>query len=421
MDAGNSQEVRAMYRYSESMRMFERAALWTPGAAQTMSKQPEKFVLGAFPAFLVRGNGALVECADGHIYCDWICGLAAITLGYAYDEVDRAVVEQLHRGVSFSLPTPLEANTAEQICAAFPCGQDGAVRFVKTGSEADAGAVRIARRATGRDVIVACGYLGWHDWAIVRNPQHPDAALAKHTGTVAAVMMEPALLEAPKPGFLEAVKEKAHAAGALLIFDEVVCAGRWALGGGQEYYGVVPDLCTWGKGLSNGYALSGITGPRDLMKNAETVSGTFGGETVGLAACKATLRIYRERPVIEYLWRTGNELQYRLNAAFTGYGFGDGSAVRARCHGYGVHPKITWDGEQAELAAAVFWQECAANGVLFHPSGFNVSYSHGPAELDLTMQAVEAALKYMGGPLHDGDFAKVLKGKPPAKNPFRPA
>ena len=434
--------------YPESERLLPLARKVTPLGTQTRSKGAQAFVEGAWPAFINRGQGAWVWDVDGNKFCDWMCALGPVTLGYCYPSVDEAVRRQLNKGTIFSLPSPLEAECADALLAML--GLPEQARFIKTGSESTEAAIRIARKATWRDKIftIRTGYHSWHSWFQASKPDHPGVprsygsllelfsynnleelerifALAESGvltgGLPAAVIMEPTLIEPPKPRFLEGVRKLCDDYGVLLIFDEVVCGFRWAIGGGGEYFGVRPDLACFGKGMANGMPLACVVGPERLIKHADVVSGTFGGECLSLAACLEVLKIYRQQPVIEHLWKTGNELMYRLNAAFTHSGFGDGSQVRARCIGYGVHPKIVWEGEQADLAAAVFWQECAANGVLFHPSGFNVSYSHGPAELEFTSNAVAAALQYMGGPLHDGDFARALKGKPPAANPFRPA
>src|SRR5215468_2134626 len=160
-----------------------------------------------------------------------------------------------------------------------------------------------------------------------------DAALEGHHGRVAAVMMEPVLLETPAPGFLAGVKAAAHRHGALLIFDEIVSGFRWAVGGAQEHFGVVPDLATFGKGMANGLPLAAVVGPRELMREFEDVfvSSTFGGDALALAACRATLDEYARRPVIEHLWRMGRRFQE---------GFASLAArlrVPARCIGYPVH------------------------------------------------------------------------------------
>src|SRR5262249_21387766 len=143
----------------------------------------------------------------------------------------------------------------------------------------------------------------------------------------------------PVKGFLEGVKALAHRHGALLIFDEIISGFRWAAGGAQEYFGVVPDLATFGKGMANGLPLSAVVGRVELMREFEDifVSSTFGGDTLALAACRATLDEYARRPVIEHLWRIGRRFQEGFTALAARLG------VPARCIGYPVHPRIVID------------------------------------------------------------------------------
>ena len=416
--------------FAQSIAWLARARRVVPGTSQTLSKGPAMFVEGAYPVFLERGQGARVWDVDGNEYVDYIMGLASITLGYAYPAVTEAVARQLARGSIFSLPHPLEVEVSERLSEIIPCAE--MVRFVKTGSEADAAAVRVARAATGRDVVVFAGYHGWHEWYAITTPRSKgipkDASrlvapfqyndldsleriLEEHHGQVAAVMMEPVLLDAPASGFLAGVKAAAHRHGALLIFDEIVSGFRWAVGGAQEHFGVVPDLATFGKGMANGLPLAAVVGPRELMREFEDVfvSSTFGGDTLALAACLATLDVYRREPVIEHLWRMGRRFQEGFTALAERLG------VPARSLGYPVHPKIVIEHrsfERQRLLMSLFLQETAARGAIFHFAGFNISFSHAERDVDETLAACEAALRIVGDALADGKVAERLRGKP---------
>jgi glutamate-1-semialdehyde 2,1-aminomutase len=420
-----------------SGRSFERSMAWlararavVPGTSQTLSKGPGMFVEGAYPVFLERGRGSHVWDVDGNEYVDYILGLASITLGYAYPEISEAVARQLERGSIFSLPHPLEVEVSERLIEVIPCAQ--MARFVKTGSEADAAAVRVARAATGRDVVLYAGYHGWHEWYAVTTPRSKgipkdfarlvvpfeyndlaslEAALDEHKGRVAAVIMEPVLLDAPASGFLAGVKAAAHRHGALLIFDEIVSGFRWAVGGAQEHFGVVPDLATFGKGMANGLPLAAVVGPRELMREFEDVfvSSTFGGDALALAACRATLDVFRREPVVGRLWRMGRRFQEGFAALATRLG------APARTVGYPVHPKVVIDHRSPEaqrLLMSLFLQETAARGAIFHFAGFNVSYSHTEADVDQTLDACAAALRAVGEAAADGRVAERLRGKP---------
>ncbi len=420
-------------RFDSSMAWLARAREVVPGASQTLSKGPDMFVEGAYPVFLDHGRGCRVWDVDGNQYVDYILGLASITLGYAYPAVTEAVARQLERGSIFSLPHPLEVEVAERLRDLIPCAR--MARFLKTGSEADAAAVRVARAATGRDVVLFSGYHGWHSWYAITTPRSKgipkdfsrlvapfeynelgslERALDEHRGRVAAVIMEPVLLEAPAPGFLAGVKAAAHRHGALLIFDEIVSGFRWAVGGAQEYFGVVPDLATFGKGMANGLPLAAVVGSRELMGEFDDifVSSTFGGDTLALAACLATLDEYGRRPVIARLWRVGRRFQEGFTAIAARLG------VPARSIGYPVHPKIVIDHPSPEterLLVSLFLQETARRGVIFHFAGFNVSFSHADADVDESLQACEEALRVVGAALADGRIAERLRGKPYAE------
>jgi glutamate-1-semialdehyde 2,1-aminomutase len=424
----------SLSRYPMSDKWHAKAIERTPSGSQTMSKARSRYG-SAHPAFLEAGIGAWVTDVDGLTYCDWSCGLAAITLGYQHPAVNDAVVTQLTKGVSFSLPTRLEAMVAEQLCDVFPCGQNGMVRFTKTGSEADSAACRIARRATGNVVILASGYLGWHDWALSRNALHPgiprednvysfpyndvacvDGLLRTHKPDVAAVFIEPVLFDEPKPGFLHDLRRLCDDHGVLLIFDEVVCGGRWALGGAQEYFGVMPDLCTFGKGLANGYPLAGIVGRKDLMQYADTISGTFGGEALSLAACQATLAVYRKEEVVAHMWSIGKILVGQLAEAMYKYDL----AGVVSLEGYPVHPRLKFHVQHANACMTLVLQELARYGVLIHPGGWNVSLAHDMDEVRHTAAAFDIAFEVLANALKEG-FAPYLAGTLIEPSPFQRA
>ena len=418
------------HSFDRSMAMLARARRSIPGASQTLSKGANMFVEGAYPVFLQRGQGCRVWDVDGGEYIDYVLGLASITLGYAYPAVTEAVARQLGEGSIFSLPHPLEVEVAERLIEVIPCAEQ--VRFLKTGSEANSAAVRVARATTGRDVIVYCGYSGWHDWYAITTPRSKgipkdfarfivpfnyndlsslDRALDEHYGKVAAVIMEAVLLDAPGPGFLEGVRKAAHDHGAVLIFDEIVSGFRWAVGGAQEYFGVAPDLATFGKGMANGLPLSAVVGRAELMREFEDVfvSSTFGGDTLALAAAQATMDEYRQKPVVAHLWAAGRRFQDGFKRAATRTG------VPADCVGFPVHPKIVFRHAREEtnrLLMSLFLQETGQRGVIFHFAGFNTSFSHSDADVDQSLEACEAALRIVGEALADGRVVERLAGQP---------
>ena len=449
-----------MERYKKSQEYLERALKVTSGGAQTLSKRANRFPQGAYPVALQYGNGAHVVDVDGHRYLDMICGLACMTLGYPthVDDCDlnqptdrpeiNAAVQQMIDGVSFSLATDNEAEVAEKLCAMIPCAEQ--VRFVKTGSEANEAAIRIARKATGRDIVltIAEGYHSWHSWFQALKPQHPgipdtyqqivrafpynhleelEWQFRVHNTNTAAVILEPCHYEQPNEGFLEGIRSLCTEHGAVLIFDEMVTGFRWANGGAQEYFGVTPDLATFGKACANGFPLSFVCGKADLMQHADVVSGTFGGEAVSLAACNAVLDIYKTEPIIETLWARGEQFQSGFNAMAEAVGMPvvcDGFAVKPRIKftpGESFHTAVNWPNGGSiptdTLAMSLFLQETALRGVLWHPAGGNISAAMTKEDIDSALNSMTLSLMIVQKALDSGDWS-VLKGLPIQSTPF---
>jgi glutamate-1-semialdehyde 2,1-aminomutase/spore coat polysaccharide biosynthesis protein SpsF len=401
-------------RIAASDETWRRAEALIPAGTQTLSKGPTQFVRGFAPKYLVRGEGCNVWDADGNRYIDYPMGLGAVTLGHARPEVVEAVHGQLALGTAFSLMNPLEVELAERICAMVPCAEQ--VRFGKNGSDATTACIRAARALTGREHVARCGYHGWHDWALdeshgVRARGVPAAnralthsfayndagslrsVLAGHA--CAAVIMEPVSDTPPAAGFLEEVREAAHQAGALLIFDEVITGFRYARGGAQEYFGVIPDLACMGKGVANGLPLSIVCGRREAMKIFEEVffSLTFGGETTALAAALATLDVMEREDYWVHAWRIGTKLQqgyrdlaarFRLDHVIHCAGMAPWTIVQFRdAHG--------WSSLQLKT---LFQQEMIRRGVLFSGSQF-LSLAHTDAVVDETLDACREAMRVL--------------------------
>ncbi len=388
-------------RYAASEAMLDRARQTIPLGAQTFSKSVTQYPLGVSPYFAARGQGSKLWDVDGNEYIDFINGLASVTLGYNDPDVTAAVKAQVDHGTIFSLSSPLEAEVAERLVAVVPSAE--MVRFGKNGSDATAGAVRVARAYTGRDHVLVCGYHGWQDWyigATARNRGVPestralthtfpyndlaalDRLLDEHAGQVAAIVMEPMNVAFPAAGYLEGVRERATKHGAVLVFDETITGFRVANGGAQELFGVTPDLTTLGKGIANGYPLSAVCGRRDLMMLMEEIffSFTMGGETLSLAAARATLDKVVREPVTRHMATLGTALR-------------DGTAALVERHRLGEvlslsgHPSWTFllikdhpDASAFEIKT-LWLQEIFARGLLSLGS-HNMSYAHSQADVD---------------------------------------
>ena len=316
-------------RYISSEELLQRSLKTIPLGTQTYSKSKTHYPYGVSPYFITHGQGSHVRDVDGHEYIDFVNALTAITLGYNDPDVNQAVIEQMTKGTIFSLPHPIEIEVAEKIVEMVPGAE--MVRFGKNGSDATSAAIRLARAYTKRDRIARCGYHGWHDWYIGSTSKHlgiPEVVrelthsfsynnidsleqiFQQYPDQIAAVILEPMNIVEPQPGFLEQLKEITHEQGAILIFDETITGFRFAQGGAQEYFNVIPDLATFGKGLANGFPLSAITGRAEIMALMEEVffSFTFGGETLSLTAALTTMNKLQREPVIETMTQQGNKV-----------------------------------------------------------------------------------------------------------------
>lgn len=418
-------------RYSRSEAYLTRAERVIPLGSQTFSKSKTQYPYGVSPYFATHGQGCRLWDLDGNEYLDCVMGLAAVTLGYNDAGVNAAVVEQLGKGTIFSLASPLEAEVAEHICAMVPCAEQ--VRFGKNGSDATAGAIRLARAYTGRDHVAVCGYHGWQDWYIgstARNKgvpkavcelTHPftyndlaslDALFDAYPNGIAAVILEPMNVAEPAPGFLEGVRERCTRHGALLVFDETITGFRFANGGAQQHFGVMPDLATFGKGLANGFPLSALAGRKDLMREMEEIffSFTFGGETLSLAAALAVLRRLEDEPILAGIAQRGERLKQRLAECVERHGLTDILTVTGHPAWSFLLIKDSPTASQWEIKTLLM-QEMLARGVLWLGS-HNLSHAHREIEIDTLLAIYDEVLALLSQALREERLKAMLKCQP---------
>jgi len=426
-------------KLTRTRQLLARARKIIPSCSQTFSKCPTQFVQGVAPAFIIRGRGSHVWDVDENEYIDYPMALGPVILGHNDLDVSAAVVRQMRDGVTYSLPHPLEVEVAELLAEIIPCAE--MVRFGKNGSDATAGAVRVARAFTGRDIIACCGYHGWQDWYVgitTRNKGVPkavqkltqpfvyndirslDRIFEKNHGKVAAVVMEPVGVVPPKDGFLNEVKKLAKKNGALLVYDEIVTGFRLALGGAQEYFGITPDLACFGKAMGNGFPIAAVVGRKDVMAVFDEVffSFTFGGETASLAAAKATIKKMRTRNVIGHLWEQGRKLQDGYNVLAGEFGV----AQNTGCIGLAPRTVLTFKnarGAESLVYKSFFQQECLKRGVLFS-GGQNLCFSHSDADIEHTLLVYRTVMELFAQAIKTGTVQNRLEG--PAVQPvFRRA
>lgn len=323
--------------------LWKKAKTIIPTGNQLLSKRSERFLPKNWPSYYKTAKGCKIWDLDDNEYYDFAqMGVGSCILGYANDEVNAAVIHAVSNGSMSSLNSYEEVQLAEKLIELHPWAQ--MARFARTGGEACAIGVRIARAASGKDKVAFCGYHGWHDWYISSNigdSKNLDEQLIpglkpagvprqmKHSSIpfyyndidslkkivaenndLGVIIMEPLRNVLPKEGFLQEVKNIAKKIGAVLIFDEVTSGFRMNNGGIHMTFGVEPDMAIFGKALGNGFPISAIIGKREIMEAAESsfISSTFWTERVGYVAALKTLEIIKRDKVYQNLLKYGNQI-----------------------------------------------------------------------------------------------------------------
>jgi len=420
-----------------SVELFDRARPLMPGGVNSPVRAFRG--VGGTPIFIARAQGARVEDEDGRSFIDYIGSWGPMILGHTHPAVVEAVQRQITRGASFGAPSRLEVEMAEQLTARVPSLER--VRMVNSGTEATMAAVRVARGATGRAKIVkfeGC-YHGHGDSFLIKAgsgaatfgvPDSPgvtdgtarDTLTAgfndlervarrfdEHPGAIAAVIVEPVVgnmgVVAPRPGFLEGLRDVCTRHGAVLILDEVMTGFRVARGGAQERYGVRPDLTTLGKIIGGGLPVGAYGGRADLMslvapEGPVYQAGTLSGNPLAMAAGLATLRQIDATPgFYGELERLGARLETGLGRVIAGAGY----PCRVARVGsmwtlfFTAGEVVDWAGaSQCDTARyGRFFHEMLRRGISLAPSQFEanfISIAHADADIDETIAAAATAL-----------------------------
>ncbi len=409
--------------FTRSNALLKRARKIIPLGAQTFSKSFIQYPIDHAPLFVTHGQGAYIYDVDGNQLVDLVSGLLPVILGYHDSDVDEAIRRQLVNGISFSTSTALEADLADILCELIPCAE--MVRLGKNGSDSTNCAVRLARAYTGREVILSSGYHGWHEWSLwntERSRGVPSQSTAhflygdRESVTdmqphhVAGIIIEPE----NDPEFLQWLRDYCDMHGIVLIFDEIITGFRWAMGGAQEYFGVTPDLATFGKAMGNGMPISAIVGKREIMKLCEPpnnifYSGTFQGETLSIAAAIACINKLVEFDVPKTLNERGIGLSVAIRSMIRKAGL--------TCIDFYGHHAMTrlkfsaQEGATADQIKTLFLKSMIQNGVLIIGS-HNLSFSHREPELKRVFQTYERTINLIKETLENGTIAKELGNIP---------
>jgi len=360
---------------------------------------------GDAPYRMSRTAGCRVWDDRGREYLDYIMALGAVALGYGHPAVAAAAHAAIDAGVVGPLAPELEETVAAELCRLMPWIER--IRFVKTGAEGVAAAVRLARVTTGRAEVLGCGYHGWLDWCQTgagRGTPDPVRALyaelpfndAERTRSLirrrgdrlAAVVFEPVILEPPRPEWIAVVQEETRRVGAVLIVDEIKTVCRLAIGGGCERFGIRPDLVVLGKAIANGFPLAAVGGRAQVMEGVRRtwISSTLATEMVALAAARATLEVMVSADVPAHLERVGGRLLTGLHALAERY---PGVVTAARGIGPMCHLECRTEPVSGRLA-----RDAARRGLLFKRSAYNfVSLAHDEATVDRTLGLLDDVLQ----------------------------
>jgi glutamate-1-semialdehyde aminotransferase len=385
----------------------ERAELVIPGGTSTGSKRAAALwgkgdgegkgeAAHDVPTHYISARGCRVVTAEDQTLIDCTMALGSVALGYADEQVLQLALNAAALGAVSGLPHVSEVELAERLCETVPCAEQ--VRFFKSGAEAVAAAVRVARAATGRSKVVCSGYFGWHDWAssgrgipngatqdVAHVPFDDVAALERACAAagadLAAVVLEPVVEKLPSEEWIAAARTQCTQRDAVLVFDEIKTGFRLRTAGYQEYSGVQPDLATLGKALANGFPLAALVGRAAVMEAASRtwISSTLAGESVALSAALAVLDRFERDNVSKTLWSTGEAMMHALQAAIRSSGV-------PGVHVQGIPPM--WFLTFADPAVErLFLARAAQHGVLFKRGPYNFP---ALAHDEKTVEAIEA-------------------------------
>jgi glutamate-1-semialdehyde 2,1-aminomutase len=422
---------------SSGQKLWRRAKRLIPGGNMLLSKRAEMFLPDQWPTYFSKARGCRVWDLDGTEYIDMsLMGIGTNTLGYGHPEVDAAVRSTIDAGNMSTLNCPEEVYLAERLVELHPWAE--MVRLARSGGEADAVAVRIARAATGREKIAICGYHGWHDWYLSANLSdggnlaghllpglEPNGVPASLRGSVlpfnynrfdelealarshdlAAVVMEVSRNQGPADGFLEKVRELTRRRGIVLIFDECTSGFRQAFGGLHKLFGVEPDVAIFGKALGNGYAITAVIGRRAVMEAAQTsfISSTFWTERIGPVAALKTLEVMERLRSWETITATGGVLAARWQALARKHGLG------LSVSGLPALGTFTFAGPRALAYKTLLTQEMLTRGYLA-ATGVYVCTEHTPQIVEDYFAALEPVFGLIKECEEGRDVSTLLKG-----------
>lgn len=419
--------------------LYIKAKTLIPGGTQLLSKRPELFLPEKWPAYYSRAKGVEVVDLDGRTFTDMsIMGVGACILGYADPDVEAAVIEAVKAGNQCTLNSPQEVELAEKLVELHPWAD--MVRYARSGGEAMSMAVRIARAASGKDIVAFSGYHGWNDWYLAANlgensaldghlmpglqPSGVPRSLVgsaytfhynnieeleeiakKANGKLGVIVMEPRRSELPKDGFLEKVRQLADREGAVLIFDEITTGWRMCSGGIHKTLGVNPDIAVFAKAMANGYAISAVLGKRDVMDAAQTtfISSTNWTERIGPAAALATIKKYADLEVNLHINKIGD----LISKGWVACAESAELEIDANHNGLASLARFSFKHPDEIYLSTIFVDRMLDRGWLAFTQ-FKPSYAHKESHVERYLQDCEAVFQELSQAIKAGEIKNQL-------------
>ncbi len=425
-------------KINSGVNLWNKAKKIIPGGTQLLSKRSERFLPGLWPAYFKKAKGVYVWDLDNKKYTDMsYMGIGACVLGYADPDVNRAVKKVIDAGSMSTLNSPEDIELVELLLKMDPWA--GMVRLGRSGGEACAIAIRIARAYTGKDKVAFCGYHGWHDWYLAANladDKNLDGQLLPGlkpkgvprglVGTaipfnynkieelqkivkendIGVIIMEAVREHEPENDFLKKVREIADKINAVLIFDEITSGFRIKTGGAFQKYKVIPDIVIYGKAMGNGYPISAVVGKREVMDAAQEtfISSTFWTERIGPAAALATIKKFQKESVASHLVKMGERITKGWEKAAAKHGL--------KLETHGIAPLTSFSlkyGDDSQALHTLFNQEMLEKGYLVTKAVY-LSLAHNETIIDKYLELVDQTFAILRKAIDAGNVRKLLKG-----------
>jgi glutamate-1-semialdehyde aminotransferase len=429
----------------KSLKIKKGIALWNkakkiiPGGTQLLSKRSEMFLPAHWPSYFKKAKGCEVWDLDGNKYIDmYSMGIGSCILGYADPDVNKAVKKVIDEGSMCTLNSPEEVELAELLLKLHPWAEK--VRYARTGGEAMAIAVRIARAKSQKDKVAFCGYHGWHDWYLASNladdknldgqlmpgleprgvprglkgtsiPFHYNKIeelkkIIAENNDIGVIVLEPLRYKEPENNFLQEARKIADNINAVLIFDEVSSGFRFNVGGVHLKYKVYPDIAVFAKGISNGFPMAAIIGKKEVMESAQDtfISSTYWTERVGPTAALATIKKMIKEKVHGKLEKTGKYLIKKLREII------EKNNIKMEISGLPALMHFSFQyGQKNRTIETLFVQEMLRQGIIAS-SGIYVSYAFKNEHIDKYLKAVDVVFAILKDAIDKNMVEKLLDG-----------